>query len=218
MWNVKIVFRCSLIYYVFGALSPLFVGSRDCFLCYKAHWHDVVQARPGTATWVSEFFFQRLIWLHFFSPLSVHIHTKKSGMGAHRRLAARAPIYQYFRGQVSLRGPRRDGGHYWIVYWWTILSQRTVRRGVLLNLCYGPSIPRASVARSRGSFPPTWPVGSNRSGLRACISLYAGRPKLRLLQYGTNSKYFTLRELKFTVLSSGIPPGFWFENRDEKTG
>jgi len=91
------------------------------------------------------------------------------------------------------------------------------RKSASLNLCYGISIPRASVVRSRGSFPPIRLVGSNKSCLRACISLYAKRLNLRLLlQYGTNFKYLILRELKFTVLSPDIPGDYGVEDHDKK--
>jgi len=71
-----------------------------------------------------------------------------------------------------------------------------------------------SPAHLAGRFKQVWFAG-------LYIAIY-GTPEAKtvrwLLQYGANSKYFTLRELKLIVLSSDMPRGYGFENRDEKIG
>jgi len=48
-----------------------------------------------------------------------------------------------------------------------------------------------------------------------CTGLNVECPNLRLfLQYGTNYKYFTLREFKFTALSPDIPGGYRAEDHE----
>jgi hypothetical protein len=71
---------------------------------------------------------------------------------------------------------------------------------------------------SRGSFPPTWPASSNKSCLRAYISLCGTlHQRMSDCYYSTvPTRYFSLRELNFTLLSPYLPEGYGVEDRDKK--